>query len=67
MDNVCRQVVERHLLRNLCHAFSPEKVAVYTDDDLRAIAGESTERVEKRERLKQLSAALKEVLAELLT
>ncbi|KAF2158956.1 hypothetical protein M409DRAFT_71369 [Zasmidium cellare ATCC 36951] len=64
-DNVCRQVVERHLIRNLCYAFSPEKLAGYTDDDLYAIAGEFNECVEKRERLKQLSAALKEVLAEL--
>lgn len=65
VDNVCKQVIERHLLRNLAECFSPEKVASYTDDELQRIAAESPDDVEKRENLKQLCKTLRETLQEL--
>jgi hypothetical protein len=65
VDNVCRQVIERHLLRNLSDIFSPQSVAGYTDEELSRIAGERPEVVEKRKRLheelKNLKAGLKDL------
>lgn len=65
VDNVCKQVVERHLLRNLPSIFSPQVVAMYTDEELERIAGERPEIVRKgkqlREQLKNLRASLEEL------
>lgn len=64
-DNVCRQVIERHLLRNLPDIFSPQIVAGYTDEELERIAGERQDIVEKRkalmEQLKNLRAGLNDL------
>ncbi|EME43788.1 hypothetical protein DOTSEDRAFT_71579 [Dothistroma septosporum NZE10] len=65
VDNVCRQVIERHLLRDLSRVFSPEKVAAYTDEELHLVAGESRDSVEKRDRLQRFHLALKECLVDL--
>lgn len=65
MDNICRQVIERHLVRNLPEIFSPDKVAALTDEELRRIAVESSERVEKRSHLRQLHENLKECFHDL--
>ena len=51
VDNVCRQVIERHLLRTLPNIFSPQTVAAYTDNELERIAGERQDVVEKRKHL----------------
>lgn len=53
VDNVCKQVVERHLLRNLPSMFSPRVVAMYTDEELEKIAGERPEIVRKRKQLRE--------------
>lgn len=53
VDNVCKQVVERHLLRNLPSMFSPRVVAMYTDEELEQIAGEKPEIVRKRKQLRE--------------
>ncbi|KAF1822262.1 uncharacterized protein K489DRAFT_389167 [Dissoconium aciculare CBS 342.82] len=53
VDNVCRQVIERRLLRILPSIFSPQLVAGYSDEELDAIAGEGFDVVEKRKQLKQ--------------
>jgi DNA-directed RNA polymerase specialized sigma54-like protein len=67
VDNVCKQVVERHLLKNLPDIFSPLSVAGYTDEELERIAGERPEVVEKRKRLheelKNLKAGLRDLRA----
>ena len=67
VDNVCKQVVERHLLKNLPDIFSPQSVAGYTDEELERIAGERPEVVEKRKRLyeelENLKAGLKDLRA----
>ena len=48
MDNICIQVIERHLLRNLPAMFSPETVAAYTDEELGRIAGKGESSIMKR-------------------
>lgn len=59
VDNVCKQVVERHLLRNLPSMFSPRVVAMYTDEELEKIAGERPEIVRKRKQLREQLGNLK--------
>lgn len=65
VDNVCRQVIERHLLSDLASIFSPIDVAGYTDEDLERMAGETPEVVERRkglqEQLQTLQAGLKDL------
>ena len=65
VDNVCRQVIERHLLRNLPDIFSPQLVAMYTDEDLERIAGERPDTVEKRKQLREQLVNLKARLDDL--
>ena len=38
VDNVCRQVIERHLLNPLSRVFCSEEVAAMDDDELYKIA-----------------------------
>ena len=54
MDNVCRQVVERHLVHGLSAIFCPETVAGYNDEELQDIAAEMPEDVVKRKQLHEL-------------
>lgn len=65
VDNVCRQVVERHLVRHLPDIFSPRTVAGYTDEELERIAGEKQDVIEKRkytqEQLENLKAGLNDL------
>lgn len=65
MDNVCKQVIERHLLRNLPSIFTPEAVAFYDDEKLEQIAGERQETLEKRKRLQGQLTSLKAALDDL--
>lgn len=65
MDNVCRQVIERHLLKSLHLSFCPEKVAGYTDEELICIAAESTEDLERRAYLEDTCRKLEFATAEL--
>lgn len=65
VDNVCIQVIERHILRGLPGLFSPETVAAYTDDQLQRIAGEDEIRVAKRKHLQQLHENLNAALRDL--
>ncbi|KAK0932876.1 hypothetical protein LTR29_015546 [Friedmanniomyces endolithicus] len=55
VDNVCKQVIEGHLLCSLPSLFSPEIVAGYSEADLTRIAAESKETLEKRKHLQELS------------
>ena len=54
VDNVCRQVIERHLLRSLPTIFCPESVAAYGDEDLKRIAAEALENIMKKKDLRDL-------------
>lgn len=65
VDNVCKQIIERHLLRPLPDLFSPEIVAAYTEEDLSRVAAESEQAMAKRRYLLSLHKGLMESLAEL--
>ena len=65
VDNVCKQVIERHLLRPLPNLFSPEIVAGYSEDDLHKIAAESSQVLAKRAYLHDLREALTKSLVDL--
>ncbi|TKA31835.1 hypothetical protein B0A54_16575 [Friedmanniomyces endolithicus] len=65
VDNVCTQVIERHLLRNLPDLFSPKIFAMYTDEELERIAMESPGMVVKRKQLREQLANLKAGLEDL--
>ena len=54
VDNVCRQVIERHLLNPLPQIFCPEEVAALSDDELQSIAAESPENIGLRKRLNKM-------------
>ncbi|OJD32591.1 dynamin gtpase [Diplodia corticola] len=61
-DNVCRQVVERHILSKLPHIFSPTVVIGFSDEDLVRVASEPQIRKERRQRLAKLAQGLGESL-----
>ena len=65
VDNVCVQVIERHLLRNLAKVFSPDFVAGMSDEELQRVAGEHEDTISQRENLQELLQALKTSLLEL--
>lgn len=54
VDNVCRQVIERHLLRSLLTMFCHESVAACGDEDLKRIAAEAPENIMKKKDLRDL-------------
>lgn len=65
VDNVCVQVVERHLLRNLTDVFSPEMVIGLSDDELHKVGGESETTQERRKELQSLHSSLSSGLRDL--
>ena len=58
VDNVCRQVVERHMLQSLPQIFDPETVAAYNDEDIQRIGAEMPENIAKRRQLRELHGNL---------
>jgi hypothetical protein len=65
VDNICRQVIERHLLNNLAMAFDPIQVTTFSDDEVLEIAAETVLVRDRRIELEVLRKALKESLIEL--
>ena len=65
VDNVCRQVVERHLLRPLPEIFCPERVALFADEELERIAAESLTLIDRRKELQELKESLTSSLRDL--
>ena len=65
VDNVCRQVVERHLISDLLTVFDPVYVSVLTDDELLGIAAESPHVRRRRNELQTMKNAFEESLQEL--
>ena len=64
VDNVCRQVIERHILAKLPNAFNLMTVSSYSDEDLLSLAAESN-LSKRRVEAKQLQEALEDSLREL--
>lgn len=58
VDNVCKQVIERHLLRPFSALFSPETVAAFDEESLNRIAAESEQAMARRKRLVNLHKGL---------
>ena len=67
VDNVCRQVLERHIICNLPKIFSPHDVASYSDEELDQIAGEKAETIKTRKDLQEQLEALKAGLDDLMS
>ncbi|KAF2844124.1 Dynamin family protein [Plenodomus tracheiphilus IPT5] len=65
VDNVCRQVIERHLLSDLVTAFDPVCVGMLSDDELLQIAAESQYVRARRNDLQAMKKAFEESLQEL--
>jgi hypothetical protein len=65
VDNVCRQVIERHLLAKLPQVFSPATVVELSDDEMVQIAAEPKRNIERRGELKALAQGLQNSLLEL--
>lgn len=51
VDNVCRQVIERHILSNLPDVFSPTTVMSFSDEELLRIASEPETQRRQRQTL----------------
>ncbi|KAF4273781.1 hypothetical protein CNMCM8812_007002 [Aspergillus fumigatus] len=65
VDNVCRQVIERHILTNLPTVFNPMTVSSFSDEDLVCLATESPRVSKRRVEATQLQKALADSLREL--
>lgn len=65
VDNVCRQVIERHILAKLPNVFNPMTVSSYSDEDLLCLAAESSKLSKRRAEASQLQEALEDSLREL--
>jgi hypothetical protein len=65
VDNICRQVIERHIVAKLPSVFSPVTVSTYTDDELLRLAAESCHLRKRRIEAVQLQEALVQSLRDL--
>ncbi|KAL6810068.1 P-loop containing nucleoside triphosphate hydrolase protein [Trichoderma sp. SZMC 28015] len=65
VDNVARQVIERHVIAPLPNAFSPNSVSQLSEEDLLRIGSESEKQIAKREKLALQVQGLKKSLRDL--
>jgi hypothetical protein len=65
VDNICRQVIERHLPANLPEIFAPTTVMNFSNEDLEHIAAEPVRQKARRVALVTLAQGLQDSLAEL--
>jgi hypothetical protein len=65
VDNICRQVIERHLITDLVTVFDPVCVGMLTDDELFQIAAESQYARTRRNDLQTIKKAFEESIQEL--
>ncbi|PCG88591.1 Dynamin [Penicillium occitanis (nom. inval.)] len=65
VDNICRQVIERHIIAKLPSVFSPVTVSTYNDDELLRLAAESCQLRNRRIEAVQLQEALVQSLRDL--
>lgn len=62
VDNVCRQVIERHVLHGLMHAFDPVSVSDFDEADVERITAESPQLQQRRKELAELKETLEDSL-----
>ncbi|KAK2031929.1 vacuolar sorting protein VPS1 [Colletotrichum zoysiae] len=65
IDNVCKQVVERHILVPLPEIFCPTTVSQFSDDDLLRIGSEPETEITRRQRLVKEAHGLRSSLVDL--
>ncbi|KAJ5666901.1 hypothetical protein N7462_011310 [Penicillium macrosclerotiorum] len=65
VDNVCRQVVERHIMQKLPLIFEPTAVSCMSDEELARITTEPEQNVRRRKELQSLVNALEKSLEDL--
>jgi hypothetical protein len=65
VDNVCRQVIERHILASLPAIFAPTTVMNFSDKELIHIASEPEKQRERRAALINLAQGLRDSLVDL--
>lgn len=65
VDNVCRQVIERHILSELPDIFSPPVVTEFSDEELMRMASEPQKQRDHRASLQRLAEGLRESIKEL--
>ena len=65
VDNVCRQVVERHILAPLPTFFSPTAVSELSDEELLRIGSEPETKQDERQKLLSMAECMRESLKEL--
>ena len=65
VDNVCRQVVERHMLSGLVAVFDPVCVGRLSNDELLSIASESDHLRARRKDLQAIKKSSEESVREL--
>ncbi|KAA8641672.1 putative dynamin GTPase [Aspergillus tanneri] len=65
VDNICRQVIERHIINKLPDVFSPVTVSGYSDEDLLCLAAESPQLSKRRVEATQLKKGIEDSLREL--
>ncbi|KAK1725721.1 vacuolar sorting protein VPS1 [Colletotrichum acutatum] len=65
VDNVCRQVIERHILAPLPEIFYPTTVSQFSDDELLRIGSEPEKEIARRQSLEASAQGLRSSLIEL--
>ncbi|KAK6213891.1 vacuolar sorting protein VPS1 [Colletotrichum tabaci] len=65
VDNVCRQVIERHILGPLPEIFYPNTVSQFSDEELLRIGSESERETSRRQKLGEAAEGLRNSLLEL--
>ncbi|KAK2820034.1 hypothetical protein FQN49_007786 [Arthroderma sp. PD_2] len=65
VDNVCRQVIERHLISKLPAIFTPTSVLEMSDREVERIAGEPADKMDRRNELANMIQMLTESLDDL--
>ncbi|KAI1136785.1 putative dynamin GTPase [Hypoxylon sp. FL0543] len=65
VDNVCRQVIERHFIARLPNIFCPQTIAKLSDEELLQIGSESRKQRNRRAHLTATAQNLRESLVEL--
>jgi hypothetical protein len=65
VDNVCRQVIERHIIAKLPAVFEPVLVSGYEDNDLLRMAAESPRVSLRRDEARHLQQILERSLDDL--
>jgi hypothetical protein len=65
VDNVARQVIERHIISSLPTAFCPNNVSQMPDEVLLDISSEPQKQILRRQKLAEITQGLRQSLATL--